>query len=39
MACGSQPVHTFIRAVNSLSSAVKAVGGVVNVKTQKADWF
>jgi len=39
MARGSPPVHTSIRAVNSLSSDVEVVGGMVKAKTQKADWF
>lgn len=38
MACGSQCVHTFLKAVNSLSLDVKVVGGV-EAKDQEADWF
>ena len=36
MACGSQPVHTLIRAVNSLSSEVKVVGGGGESKDPKS---
>lgn len=34
MACGSQHVHTFIKAVNSLSLDLSAVGGVVEARKQ-----
>ena len=36
VACGSQPVHTLIRAVNSLSSEVKVVGGGGESKDPKS---